>query len=393
MSDIHQNNFFIKNKNFFQTNLTFISYIYRKLEETNTNTTNTQSIAVNDNKKQQLRELYIYIAVLAGIIIIILVGYALYRKCVEKKVIAALELEYQQMIYNILNSMSSHVSSSLENSQPRSYNGNQNNYDNFDMRSNSANSENDYHEERMENIRKKYGNGLMIKCLLKKQVESIEYDKKLEETFGDKCTICMDEFQIGVKIYKTPCEHIFHINCFDKYLKGINKKDKLVCPNCNQNLLINKRFMKLRAKKVEFNQRYINKDDNIKEIIINNSDSISENEQDNIDKQKEKDKERAEIIYIKKITKNIKKDVKDSNEENIYNPLKMRKSENIEKRDDLRNKSKKSIIFLNNELKRSSDSKGILYYSRNNPNPNHINKINSERQDILTKDIKEEEKK
>ena len=392
MSNMHKNNFPIKNNNFFLNNLTLISYIYRILEETNS--TNTQTTTVKDNKKQQLRELYIYIAVLAGIIIIILVGYALYRKCVEKQVIAALELEYQQMIYNILNSMSSHVSSSIENSQPRSDNRNQNYYDDFDMRSDNAISENDYHEERMENIRKKYGNGLMIKCLLKKQVETIEYDKKLEETFGDKCTICMDEFQIGVKIYKTPCEHIFHINCFDKYLKGINKKDKLICPNCNQNLLINKKFMKLRTKKVEVNRRSNNKDDNAKEIIINNSDSNLENGQEKIDKQKEKERERAEIIYIKKITKNMKKEIKDNIEENIYNHIKIGKSEIIGKKDDLGNKSKKNTMLFNNELKKSSDSKGILLYSRNSPNPNsnRINKINSERQDILTKDIKEEEK-
>ena len=392
MSNMHKNNFPIKNNNFFLNNLTLISYIYRILEETNS--TNTQTTTVKDNKKQQLRELYIYIAVLAGIIIIILIGYALYRKCVEKKVIAALELEYQQMIYNILNSMSSHASSSIENSQPRSDNRNQNYYDNFDMRSDNAISENDYHEERMENIRKKYGNGLMIKCLLKKQVETIEYDKKLEETFGDKCTICMDEFQIGVKIYKTPCEHIFHINCFDKYLKGINKKDKLICPNCNQNLLINKKFMKLRTKKVEVNRRSNNKDDNAKEIIINNSDSNLENGQEKIDKQKEKERERAEIIYIKKITKNMKKEIKDNIEENIYNHIKIGKSEIIGKKDDLGNKSKKNTMLFNNELKKSSDSKGILLYSRNSPNPNsnRINKINSERQDILTKDIKEEEK-
>ena len=39
----------------------------------------------NDSQTQQLRELYIYIAVLVVIIIIILGGYAIYRKCVEKK--------------------------------------------------------------------------------------------------------------------------------------------------------------------------------------------------------------------------------------------------------------------------------------------------------------------
>ena len=70
------------------------------------------------------------------------------------------------MIYNILNSISSQVSSSLENPQPRSYNGNPNDFQNFDMRSEDINSENDNHEERMENLRKKYGNRVLIKCLL-----------------------------------------------------------------------------------------------------------------------------------------------------------------------------------------------------------------------------------
>ena len=137
-----------------------------------------------------------------------------------------------------------------------------------------------------------------------------------------------------------------------------------------------------------------NKDDNAKEIIINNSDSNLENEQEKIDKQKEKERERDEIIYIKKITKNMKKEIKDNNEENIYNHIKIGRSEIIGKKDDLGNKSKKNIMLFNNELKKSSDSKGILLYSRNssNPNSNRINKINSERQDILTKDIKEEEK-
>ena len=59
--------------------------------------------------------------------------------------------------------MSSQVSSSLENSQPRSYNGNPNNINNFDMRSGDINSENDNHEERVENLRKRYGNRYELK--------------------------------------------------------------------------------------------------------------------------------------------------------------------------------------------------------------------------------------
>ena len=383
---------FLNTSKFLNFNLTLIPYIYRKLEGDSADTNNQTSIS--DNKKQQLKELYIYIAVLAGIIIIILVGYALYRKCVERKALQQLELEYQVMIYNILNSISSQVSSSLENSQPRSYNGNPNNFQNFDMRSEDINSENDYHEERMENLRRKYGNRVLIKCLLKKQIETIEYTKKLEETYGDKCTICMDGFEIGSNIYKTPCEHIFHIKCFDKYLNGINKKDKLICPNCNQNLLINKKFLKLRAKKIEIqNQRIINKEDNGKEIVINNSESDEgkNNNKMNKEKEKDKEKERAEIIYIKKITRNTNRETRENKEENIYNPLKMKKIDGLEKKDDSKNRSKRSIVFNNNELKKSSDSKGMLYYGRNNGN--YMNKMNSERHDILPNENKEEEKK
>ena len=378
----------INNKRLPNINLSLILYIFRKLDEAGGN----NQTSSNNNKSQQLKELYIYIAALVGIIIIILVGYAIYRKCVERKVLQSLEQEYQELIYNILNSMSSQISSSLQNSQPRSYNGNPNYTNNFDMGSENINSENDYHEERLENLRKKYGNRILIKCLLKKQIENIEYNKNLEENYGDKCTICMDGFKIGENIYKTPCEHIFHIKCFDKYLKGINKRDKLICPNCNQNLLMNKKFIKLRAQKGEFkNQKIINKVDNGKEIIINNSIKINELNQIEKDREKDKEKEKAEIVFIKRIARNTNREITINKAENIYNPIKLRKSEVLEK-DDIKNKNKKNLLFIsNNELKKSSDSKGILLYSRNISQ--QVNKINSERLDILQKDKSEEENK
>ena len=383
-----KNNFFLYKNISLNITLSLISQMYRILEEDTSSNSDNQTSA-EENKKRQLRELYIYIAVLAGIIIIILVGYALYRKCVERKALQQLELEYQAMIYNIINN-NSEFSSSFENSHPKSYNGNPEIPEN-EMR--SEYSESDNHEERIESLRKKYGNRVLIKCLLKKQIETIEYTKKLEENFGDKCTICMDGFKIGINIYKTPCEHIFHFKCFDKYLNGINKEDKLVCPNCNQNLLINKKYIKLRAKRTDVkNQRIINKEDNGKEIVINNSVT---NKEIKI-KDKEIDKERIEIIHIKKIANNINKDLKDINADNIYNPLKLRRSENMDEKEDTKNKSKKSIIFNNNQLKKSSDSKGALFYSRNTDKGNnaiYATKMNSERHDILTKELKEEEKK
>ena len=383
-----KNNFFLKKNKPINITLSLISQIYRLLEGDHTSNNDNQTSA-EDNKKQQLKELYIYIAVLAGIIIIILVGYALYRKCAERKALQQLELEYQAMIYDIINN-NSEFSSSIENSHPKSYNGNPE-IPSYEMR--SEYSENDNHEERLELLRKKYGNRVLIKCLLKKQIETIEYTKKLEENYGDKCTICMDGFKIGINIYKTPCEHIFHFKCFDKYLNGINKEDKLVCPNCNQNLLINKKYIKLRAKRTDVkNQRILNKEDSGKEIVINNSATKKEIKI----KDKEIDKERIEIIHIKKIANNINKDLKDNNADNIYNPLKLRRSENMDEKEDTKNKSKKSIIFNNNQLKKSSDSKGALFYSRNTDKGNnaiYATKMNSERHDILTKELKEEEKK
>ena len=383
-----KNNFFLKKNKPINITLSLISQIYRLLEGDHTSNNDNQTSA-EDNKKQQLKELYIYIAVLAGIIIIILVGYALYRKCAERKALQQLELEYQAMIYDIINN-NSEFSSSIENSHPKSYNGNPE-IPSYEMR--SEYSENDNHEERLELLRKKYGNRVLIKCLLKKQIETIEYTKKLEENYGDKCTICMDGFKIGINIYKTPCEHIFHFKCFDKYLNGINKEDKLVCPNCNQNLLINKKYIKLRAKRTDVkNQRILNKEDSGKEIVINNSATKKEIKI----KDKEIDKERIEIIHIKKIANNINKDLKDINADNIYNPLKLRRSENMDEKEDTKNKSKKSIIFNNNQLKKSSDSKGALFYSRNTDKGNnaiYATKMNSERHDILTKELKEEEKK
>ena len=108
-----KNNFFLKKNKPINITLSLISQIYRLLEGDPTSNNDNQTSA-EDNKKQQLKELYIYIAVLAGIIIIILVGYALYRKCAERKALQQLELEYQAMIYDIINN-NSEFSSSIEN--------------------------------------------------------------------------------------------------------------------------------------------------------------------------------------------------------------------------------------------------------------------------------------
>ena len=343
------------------TNYFYIRLILRNLQFDNNqfNTTN------NDNfQKQQLRDLYIYIGILIGLILIILGGYALYRKCVEKKATEEIEREYQILMNNLFNSYTSRISSSQSDRRPQSCNViNQNNIPsiNNDLSSNRVDLT---HEERMENIRKRFGNSILIKCLLKKQIEQISYNKNFCEEFGDICTICMDNFAQNILISKTPCEHIFHKNCFDRYLKGIKKKDKLICPNCNQNLLVNKKFLKLRAKKndkIEVKKKVIHKKED-KEMSIFSNNNNNNNHKNSMDTNKndEFSDDNNEIIFIvkkkRKNNNNIKiTNVKEINNNNIFDPLQI----NIKENETNSEKEKsKSISFEDNKEKEKENEKG-----------------------------------
>ena len=394
-----------------------IIYILRKLQKYSP-INNNQTIINKNDQKRQLRDLYIYLAILVVIIIVIIGGYAIYRKCVEKKVLEEIEREYQIMLMNLLNSNSS-ISSSQEDKRPHSYNNeNPQHLQNIDELNNQQfyNSLDQNHEERMENIRKKFGNHLVIKCLLKKQIEEINYTKNFAEDYGDICTICMENFVENIIICKTPCEHIFHKKCFDTYLKEIEKKDKLVCPNCNQNLLINKKFLKLRVKNKKIEVKKISKKE-IKESELNleneyrNRMSVATNKnEDNIF-----NNSNNEIILLKKKSKKdkIKIDnkidalnIKNKKENNIYNPLQIRvKKINIEsKKDndtivpnnnkdeniDINKKNKKKIVILNNMEKKNNNNN--LKLSINSIESNVglynnkkriLNSINSERDKVM----------
>ena len=374
-----------------------IIYILRQLQNEKQNNITENN---NDTQSQQLKELYIYIAALVALIIIILGGYAIYRKCVEKKALQEIEREYELMIFNLLNSMSSQ-SFSQQDKHPHSFNNiNQQNIHNFEngLGSENINNSFDYNpEERMENIRKKFGNSLVIKCLLKKQIEVILYTKNLFEEYGDNCTICMENFIDQVLISKTPCEHIFHKKCFDIYLKEIQKKDKLLCPNCNQNLLINKKYLKLRAKsnKIEVKNLKINKRE-IKESELNleNRNSVvTVKNEDNLSKE-----HKNEIIFLKR-----KYNMKRKNDSDIYNPLAIKINQNEhdiknnnpiipnnnKKENDEEDKNKKRNIIIDSFDKKNNsmrinlninESKTKLYNKRKKLN---INDVNSERENIF----------
>ena len=322
-------------------------------------------------------------------------GYAIYRKCVEKKALQEIEREYELMIFNLLNSMSSQ-SFSQQDKHPHSFNNiNQQNIHNFEngLGSENINNSFDYNpEERMENIRKKFGNSLVIKCLLKKQIEVILYTKNLFGEYGDNCTICMENFIDQVLISKTPCEHIFHKKCFDIYLKEIQKKDKLLCPNCNQNLLINKKYLKLRAKsnKIEVKNLKINKRE-IKESELNleNRNSVvTVKNEDNLSKEHKNEIIFLKRKYSKKNDKNIKIiNMKRKNDSDIYNPLAIKINQNEH---DIKNNN--PIIPNNNKKENDEEDKNkkrnIIIDSFDKKNNSmrinlNINDVNAEREKVF----------
>ena len=290
-------------------------------------TTKNETDSDDNFKDSQIKSLILYLSILVGIIIIILVGYYLYRRYIEKKALEEIEEEYHIMMMNIYNSYSSQNSSS-QDIHPKSYNNSKkNDIPNFCedlIANNNINvSLEIHHEERMEQIRIKFGNDVLIKYLLKKQIEEIKFNNNLTEVYGDNCTICMENFQKDEILSKTPCEHIFHKSCFDKYLRGIEKKYKLTCPNCNQNLLINKKYLKLRAKcsKNDLPQKEDMKKEEEGYLQINKNRENNENNENN---------DNNDIILIKNKKKNERRNtnnkdeiqiVKDKSNNNYYNPI------------------------------------------------------------------------
>ena len=349
--------------------------ILRRLQEDNNSSILNDMNASNEMKKEQLKQLYIFIAILVLLIILILGGYALYRRYLEKKAMQEFNHEHELMLLELLNSFSSN-NNSPGNRRANSYNNNlyPNSLQNIEneLRPHEVNSsiENNQ-EERLEKIRKKYGNSVIIKCILNKHMEEIKFNKRIGEEYGDNCTICLENFTEVDLVYKTPCEHIFHKKCFSTYLKKINKKDKLTCPNGNQNLLLNKKFLKLRAKTKHVEAKKISvKNNNNKESEINLE---SHRKKENKDNSNDNDSANNEIILLKKKAKLVEENKlnqienrkKNKNKGNIYKPTQLDIKKNDSDRDtvlslfnnnnnsNLNNRKKlklKNIVIIDNNL-------------------------------------------
>ena len=341
----------------------------------------------NNSQKNQLTELFIYVGILFGLIVIILGGYAIYKYYLEKQALREILRENQNYNNFLYNSISG---ASEQERQVYSFNNNNiyNKYKGSEVESyNQQNNSFDYnHEERLENIRKKYGNKMLIKILIKQQIEEVIYDKNLGLEYGDNCTICVNNFIENMEIYKTPCEHFFHKDCLNKYLKKLKKKSKLTCPNCNQNLLVNKKFLKLRHenKKINIkNNKITIKNNNLdnfrydkKDILFDNS-NISTNFK-NAKKKNNKEnktilkKDNDEIFIVRKrkvdITKNVRHSATVENKYvNIYSPS---KSLNIKNKQIDNNKKEEEISIYDSNNDANEGKKGNELNDKNNSETN-----------------------
>lgn len=341
----------------------------------------------NNSQKNQLTELFIYVGILFGLIVIILGGYAIYKYYLEKQALREILRENQNYNNFLYNSISG---ASEQERQVYSFNNNNiyNKYKGSEVESyNQQNNSFDYnHEERLENIRKKYGNKMLIKILIKQQIEEVIYDKNLGLEYGDNCTICVNNFIENMEIYKTPCEHFFHKDCLNKYLKKLKKKSKLTCPNCNQNLLVNKKFLKLRHenKKIKIKGNKITiKNNNLdnfrydkKDILFDNS-NISTNFK-NAKKKNNKEnktilkKDNDEIFIVRKrkvdITKNVRHSATVENKYvNIYSPS---KSLNIKNKQIDNNKKEEEISIYDSNNDANEGKKGNELNDKNNSETN-----------------------
>jgi flagellar basal body-associated protein FliL len=67
----------------------------------------------------------------------------------------------------------------------------------------------------------------------------------------DECTICLDEFHVGVRCRQLPCQHVFHSTCIARWLI----ERSAVCPLCKMDLFEDEEAQDNNEEEEEGNQR------------------------------------------------------------------------------------------------------------------------------------------
>ena len=66
---------------------------------------------------------------------------------------------------------------------------------------------------------------------LKKPILLTSIVYQSDENEREECSICLEKFNINEEVFKTPCEHLFHVTCITEWLY----KNK-TCPICRYDL-------------------------------------------------------------------------------------------------------------------------------------------------------------
>ena len=66
---------------------------------------------------------------------------------------------------------------------------------------------------------------------LKKPILLTSVVYRSDENERDECSICLEKFNIDEEVFKTPCNHMFHVTCLTEWLY----KNK-TCPICRYDL-------------------------------------------------------------------------------------------------------------------------------------------------------------
>lgn len=63
----------------------------------------------------------------------------------------------------------------------------------------------------------------------------IAFKKQADEGNGERCTVCLDDYEDGEIVLQLPCSHIFHGHCVPEWFKT-----QKTCPLCRHGVVIEK---------------------------------------------------------------------------------------------------------------------------------------------------------
>ena len=71
--------------------------------------------------------------------------------------------------------------------------------------------------------------------LILNRLKKLKYSQSKHKTNQDACSICVEDFMPNTIVRETPCHHLFHEHCVEKWIE--TKIDDPDCPFCREKLM------------------------------------------------------------------------------------------------------------------------------------------------------------